>query len=588
MNTNFVQLEAGDHGADVPQEFSFFRRLDREILVAALGAGDPFSLMLESGLEKLSPDRAYIVELANNKLRVVAQRGLSSIAVHAHHILDLETTLAGRGLKEGKQRVNYNEVERSSCRPIGDTTGSALALPIFMPIAGGSTKAFGVLCVERDDFLSFTDRDVDFCETLAGQAAIAFLITKTIGSMQVVQSIGSDALAGRISPKDVYDRVLTAVLALLDVSRGQVLVYERGILRIVASTRSGDIGQDLSKLSNGRSVCEEYLLAQNGREPLVIHDIQSDAKWSKFYLPLLGETGSLPMASEFVVPLVDRERLLGALNIESPTRNAFSSLDSSLAVSFAAVVTQAIRSANDAARQIRENRQKKADFAFAELSAISARFLHDMGGKIGNARLRLTELKQHIIKYSLPPMGNLYGLDFLESIRNDVASVAAEISVFHERCNPESSRFMVHDVDLLEVIKHALKEARAPVERVDVVSDGECSCIGTSTLTEVFRCLISNAFEADPASGRVQIHVGFEGPEIARVAIADTGPGIPQNLRSRIFSYGFSSKASGMGMGLWYARIYIERLGGSIEIDDTYNEGARFIVRIPRTQFFDN
>jgi PAS domain S-box-containing protein len=106
-------------------------------------------------------------------------------------------------------------------------------------------------------------------------------------------------------------------------------------------------------------------------------------------------------------------------------------------------------------------------------------------------------------------------------------------------------------------------------------------------LRQVFANLIGNALDALPQGGRLRVSVTPAGNRGFRVFIADTGTGIPDSLRARIFEPFFSTKgSSGTGLGLWIARDIVEKHGGSIRLRSYTGDGRRsgtiFQVFIPR------
>jgi signal transduction histidine kinase len=64
--------------------------------------------------------------------------------------------------------------------------------------------------------------------------------------------------------------------------------------------------------------------------------------------------------------------------------------------------------------------------------------------------------------------------------------------------------------------------------------------------------------------------------------IEDDGPGIPQEIRERIFEVFYSSRGGGTGLGLPIARQIIEKHGGTIELHSEEGRGTRFTIHLPR------
>jgi PAS domain S-box-containing protein len=91
--------------------------------------------------------------------------------------------------------------------------------------------------------------------------------------------------------------------------------------------------------------------------------------------------------------------------------------------------------------------------------------------------------------------------------------------------------------------------------------------------------VLRNALEAVSDEGMLHVRTRCDGPEVV-IRISDSGPGIPHDVRSRLFEPLFTTKARGLGLGLVTARSLLENQGGSIEcIADA--GGATFDVRLP-------
>ncbi|MCK5733961.1 MAG: ATP-binding protein, partial [Candidatus Latescibacteria bacterium] len=66
--------------------------------------------------------------------------------------------------------------------------------------------------------------------------------------------------------------------------------------------------------------------------------------------------------------------------------------------------------------------------------------------------------------------------------------------------------------------------------------------------------------------------------------VADTGRGIPDYLHGEIFKPYFSTREEmglSHGLGLWWAKLYLEGLGGSIDFLSRSGEGSKFVVKLP-------
>ncbi|HZS09977.1 MAG TPA: ATP-binding protein [Blastocatellia bacterium] len=100
-------------------------------------------------------------------------------------------------------------------------------------------------------------------------------------------------------------------------------------------------------------------------------------------------------------------------------------------------------------------------------------------------------------------------------------------------------------------------------------------------LRRVFENLLTNAVQAMPDGGRVAITAIREGDH-ARIDVADDGPGIPAEIRERLFEPFVShGKLGGTGLGLAIAQSIVEAHGGSIGLDPAATRGAKFFITLP-------
>jgi CheY-like chemotaxis protein/two-component sensor histidine kinase len=109
-------------------------------------------------------------------------------------------------------------------------------------------------------------------------------------------------------------------------------------------------------------------------------------------------------------------------------------------------------------------------------------------------------------------------------------------------------------------------------------------------LAQVLTNLLTNAVKFTPEGGKIslKVHILTDKEEnIMRVEVADTGIGIPRELRLQLFGdfvqleSGASRKFGGTGLGLAISKRIVEMMGGSIWVESEPGEGSRFIFEIP-------
>jgi signal transduction histidine kinase len=109
-------------------------------------------------------------------------------------------------------------------------------------------------------------------------------------------------------------------------------------------------------------------------------------------------------------------------------------------------------------------------------------------------------------------------------------------------------------------------------------------------LERVFVNLIDNALQAMPAGGDLSIRV--EAPEAAApstereilVRVSDTGPGIPEDIRRRVFDPYFTTRPNGTGLGLAICRRLVTVNRGAISVESFSGTCTIFTVTLPACQ----
>ena len=87
-----------------------------------------------------------------------------------------------------------------------------------------------------------------------------------------------------------------------------------------------------------------------------------------------------------------------------------------------------------------------------------------------------------------------------------------------------------------------------------------------------------------PKGGKLTIHAYKEADD-AVIAVKDTGGGIPEAAKSKLFTPMFTTKAKGQGFGLPVIKRMTEALGGTVTFESEEGKGTTFIVRLPQKSF---
>lgn len=200
------------------------------------------------------------------------------------------------------------------------------------------------------------------------------------------------------------------------------------------------------------------------------------------------------------------------------------------------------------------------------------RVAHEMKNPLTPIRLAVSQLSR------APSPPQLEAIDVLVAETGRLEQLAREFTEFGRL--PEGPAAPVDIPELLEELaRTTLPSSMRPHLTFDPATP---SLLGHyDPLRRAFSNIIRNAVEACDGQGEIEIAAGPDGARPGvRVEIRDHGPGIPPEIRERIFDPYTTAKAGGTGLGLALAKQTVDLHGGAIEVADTPGGGATFYVRL--------
>jgi signal transduction histidine kinase len=93
--------------------------------------------------------------------------------------------------------------------------------------------------------------------------------------------------------------------------------------------------------------------------------------------------------------------------------------------------------------------------------------------------------------------------------------------------------------------------------------------------------LVLNALDAMPDGGQLVV-TSYDGPNAFELEVADSGPGISEQHRRRLFEPFYSTKDTGTGLGLAIVEHVAQAHGGTVTVANCPEGGASFTLRFPR------
>lgn len=235
---------------------------------------------------------------------------------------------------------------------------------------------------------------------------------------------------------------------------------------------------------------------------------------------------------------------------------------------------------NRSLRQAQEEARRAE--RLAALGQLSAGLAHEIRNPLGVIKGSAEILNQKLAA-SDPMAQELSGYIYTE-----VNRVSALVSRFLDFARP--SQLNIQPEDLTEVLESCIKTAteQGATAHVRITRDYADSLpramVDRELCEQVFTNLLMNACEAmGEQGGELKVRVRPAQAQVA-VEIEDSGPGIPEAMREQIFNPFFTTKKTGVGLGLAIVSKIVDAHGGTLKLVSAPGRGACFRVTLPRAQ----
>jgi signal transduction histidine kinase len=169
----------------------------------------------------------------------------------------------------------------------------------------------------------------------------------------------------------------------------------------------------------------------------------------------------------------------------------------------------------------------------------------------------------------------------LDGITQNVEYVSKIVADLQDYVKPLAPNLRETDIKMVFddiLLKKAIPE-NIEVSRT-IQAKARKSISDPDLLKRVFANLVNNAVQAMSKGGKLSVSAIREGNDLI-ITIEDTGCGIPENVKSRLFTPLFTTKSKGQGFGLAAVKRMTEALGGTVTFESEAGKGTKFIVSLP-------
>ena len=461
-----------------------------------------------------------------------------------------------------------------------------VASEIAVPVLDGNGRTRGVINIQSFTLGHFTPEHLLLLLSLADVAALRLAMDGYRVREAALVEIGKE-LSALTDTSHLMRRVVDVAAAQLRFEDCSLFVLDKDKHQLVLQASRGSLASQVGEAAYPVGEGLTGWVARHG-ETIRLSDPRADPRWQGRYQELPTEE----VGAFLAVPIWGRGGVLGVLRVlrkksSAPWfRREFTDDDESVLLTIASQLGAAIENGRMLDRLMGAERMA----AWGEMSAKAAHMIGNrtfaIKGDLNELEYRLSEAPDRRDEFRTLAGGIRRGIFRLEEILQEFRDFV------------RATQLSLTECDLNDIVRQCVEESfpkRSPVT-LTLEMDGTLPPVMADAprLKRAFSELIENSLSFQPDGGTLLIRTTrtdpADGQRLARlprtrafvqVEFEDTGPGIPGDIKTRIFTPFYTSRARGMGLGLSIVKGILDAHRGGVTEVGAAGKGAHFIAFLP-------
>ena len=237
-------------------------------------------------------------------------------------------------------------------------------------------------------------------------------------------------------------------------------------------------------------------------------------------------------------------------------------------------------------RLLRRTRRLEAEAQLADrlayVGTLASGLAHEIRNPLNAMNMNLQMLEEEIVASAAAREDTA---SLLASTKGEVKRLEVLVNDFLAYARPADPRFEPGDVNrtVEEVVRFLRAELQQKGIAIETTLDGSLSAVEMDggQIRQALLNILINAKEILGPGGRIDVTTAEGSKGDVEIRVRDNGPGIPADLRQRIFEVFYSTRGGGTGLGLPIAQRILESHGGRIELESEVGAGSTFILHLP-------
>ena len=566
MSNDYLTKDSDKSAIDVLYRISALAGKERNPLVALEG-------ILDEVMESFGASSASIslLNADSDKLVIEVERGLSKssrgfelpkgigvtgwVAMHGEPLLCQDVSLEER----------YFQLDDRIC------------CEMAAPLSEGN-RTVGALNVDAMEINAFSTDDLRLLVLMANEASRVLenmwmiqQLRRKAEQLQTLVLVGQD-MAGTRKVEEVLESITREALLLLDCTMSAFFLYESEVdeLKLHALQDKGGTLSHEETLSPADSILGTALRAHRQVQTRDLF------RTEEYHFTSLIRMKNLH--SMLVTPVVYEDEPIGLITLYVDRSHRFNDDERLIARALADLGAIAIQNARLYDRVFSSEEILRKSERLTTLGTLAAEIAHEIRNPLMVVRLLFDslELSEDADSHQAKDLSIIREkLNHLDQIAGRILDFGKSREAFRIQC---PIRDIMSEAALLVRLK--LEQSKVTLTMNDLVSES-LVFVDKGQIQQTLLNLILNALGAMPDGGHLTLETSVEDGKWVRILVKDTGSGIPEEFKDRIFDSFLTARVGGTGLGLTISKRILRAHDGDLELMESTTQGTVFRLSLP-------
>jgi two-component system, sporulation sensor kinase E len=232
----------------------------------------------------------------------------------------------------------------------------------------------------------------------------------------------------------------------------------------------------------------------------------------------------------------------------------------------------------DMTKVVQMQRSVKQLERLSTMGKFAAQMAHEIRNPIATIQLAVQLLQ----KQGVFQGGTEKKADLILSELRRIGSLTDHFLMISKPPKPQLRTYSVQNLlaDTCELMNGRFIQSRIKLEQ-KYDQELPLQWIDPDQIQQVFINLLTNAIDATPEGGHIEVTLSYHDPDCYEIVVKDTGHGIPKENLQDIFEAFYTTKSKGIGLGLSNSKAIIEAHGGHMTVESVDGQGTAVQIQLP-------